>query len=164
MKFADERELESHVRKLIAANITAHHPEVYALDNKKAVDIVICRDGNSPALFFLETKLFDPRHVRMGIGSGKGAGYQPEIVTRKPVYFETNLRWLIVDGRETVPKFLFVPTSTIRKYLAGNVMGEKFNNIQLRIFKEVDSLTEDRLVAELRRFVLTVALAAEGTG
>ena len=164
MNFADERDLERHVRRLIAVNITAQHPEVYALDNKKAVDIVICRDGSSPSLFFLETKLFDPQHGRMGIGSSKGAGCQPEIVRRKPAYFEANLRWIVVDSRETIPKFLFVPTSTIRKYLAGNAIGEKFNNIQLRIFKEVESLTEIELVAELKQFVLPVALAANRTG
>ena len=98
MTFATEQILESHLRHLIAAQITTNHPHIYALDNKKAVDIVICRDGNPMAVFFIEVKLYQQTHGRLGIGTGAGGGYQPEIIVRNPDYFETHLRWVIVDG------------------------------------------------------------------
>src|SRR3990170_6360101 len=149
MVFVKEAELETYLRNLIETKITAQHPYIYALKNKKAVDIVICRDGDRPALFFLEVKLYQQTHSRLPIGTGKGNGYQPEIVTRNPRYLESNLRWVIVDNRQSRPLFLFVPTSTVSKYLAGGGVGEKFNNIQLKIFRDVTSLDEDGLVDAL---------------
>ncbi|MBC8264497.1 MAG: hypothetical protein H8E47_10285 [Anaerolineales bacterium] len=154
MIFTGERDLENHLRHLIATKITARYPRVYTLENKKAVDIAICRDGDRPAVFFLEVKLFQQKHGRLGIGTGRGVGYQPEIVARNPDYFETHLRWVIVDGGEPTASFLFVPTSTIRQYLAAGEIGKKFNNIQLRIFREVNALDEDTLVEELCKWLL----------
>jgi hypothetical protein len=115
MKFKSERDLENYLRYLIATKITAEHPHVYALESKKAVDIVICRDGQRPAVFFLEAKLYRRGHGRLGIGTGRGIGYQPEIVARHPDYFEVHLRWVIVDGRKPTASFLFVPTSTVNQ-------------------------------------------------
>jgi hypothetical protein len=161
--FSNEGELERHVRHLIANAITANNPNIYALSNKKAVDIVICRDGPIPALFFIETKLFQAGHGRMGIGTGKGAGYQPEIIQRKPDYFEMNLRWIIVDGRDPEPRYLFVTNEIIRRYLAGRELGEKFNNIQTRIFREIPAVDESLLIQELRTFLVpTAAQSAAG--
>jgi hypothetical protein len=154
MKFSSERQLESYVRHLIETEITANHPHIYALESKKAVDVLICRDGEQPAVFFLEIKLFRQGHGRLGIGTGGGAGYQPEIVKCNPAYFEAHLRWIIVDGREPTAAFLFVPTSTVREYLAGGGIEKKFNNIQLKIFDEVTPFNEDALVDELRRWLL----------
>src|SRR3989304_2803171 len=154
MAFTDESELEKHLRRLIGSKITTKYPNVYALDNKKAVDIVICRDGTAPALFFLEVKLHQESHGRMGIGAGKGGGYQPEIITRHPAYFETHLRWVIVDSREAAEKYLFVPTNVVSQYLAGTQLGSKQNNIQLRIFKEVEALDENGLVDALSNWLL----------
>jgi len=98
MTFASEQKLEIHLRDLITTRITAEHPYIYALGNKMAVDIVICRDRERPAVFFLEVKLFQPGHNRLGIGAGKGNGYQPEIIAHTPEYFDKHLRWIIVDG------------------------------------------------------------------
>lgn len=154
MLFSKESELESHLRHLIKTQITAQHPHIYALENKKAVDIVICRDGENPTAFFLEVKLFQKSHGRLGIGTGGGSGYQPEIIARAPAYFETHLRWVIVDGREANISFLFVTTNAVRKYLAGTGIGEKYNNIQPKIFKEIPALDEASLVDELQEWLL----------
>jgi len=154
MRFKNERDLENHLRHLITAKVTAKYPHVYALINKKAVDIVICRDGERPAVFFIEVKLYRREHGRLGIGTGGGIGYQPEIVARNPDYFEAHLRWVIADGRKPAASFLFVPTSTVREYLTGGEIGKKYNNIRLSIFREVTALDEDILVDQLCKWLL----------
>ena len=82
MMFSSEKELESHLRGLVARNVTARYPHVYALDNQRIADIVICRDGKRPAVFFLEVKLFQEHSGRMGVGTGSGCGYKPELIHR----------------------------------------------------------------------------------
>ena len=52
-KFANESEFEKHLRKIIKSRITSKNPNVYALRHKTVGDIVIVRDGASPAMFFL---------------------------------------------------------------------------------------------------------------
>jgi len=154
MTFTDEHDLESHLRQLIKSQITTKHPYIYAFENKKAVDVVICRDGKEPAVFFLEVKLFQAKHGRLGIGTGGGTGYQPEIIARSPHYLETHLRWVIVDSRQTVPSFLFIPTSIVAKYLSGKTISAKFNNIQLGIFRQVTAFSESQLIDEMSKWLL----------
>jgi len=153
--YTSEYELETHLRNLIAQKITAKHPNIYALKNKKVVDIVLCRDGKQPAIFFLEVKLFQEKHGRLGIGMSKGGGYQPEIIERNARYLETHLRWIIVDGREPTASYLFIPSTIVKKYLAGGGIGKKFNNIQLEIFKKENGLDENTLINELEKWLLT---------
>ena len=82
MKFKNETEFEHYLRQLIADRITAQYPHIYALDNKKAVDILICRDSPlSSALYFLEVKYHKKSHGRLGFGSRNGGEFQPEIVS-----------------------------------------------------------------------------------
>jgi hypothetical protein len=100
-------------------------------------------------VYFIEVKFHQFSHGRLGFGSRSGAGFQPEIVTRKPVYFETNLRWILASEGHTQKGVLFVPSETIRKYLSGGVVGEKFNNIRARIFDEIPSLSETELIEAL---------------
>lgn len=154
LRFTSERQLEGYVRRLLETKITSRHPHIYALEYEKAADVVICRDGQRPAVFFLEIKLFQRHHGRMAIGTDRGRGFQPEIITRSPDYFETHLRWLIVDGREPSASFRLVSTDTVRRYLSGGKIGSKYNNIQPKIFKGVAGIDEDALVAELSRWLL----------
>jgi len=153
MKFKNETEFENYIRQLIADRITAKHAHVYALDNKKAVDILICRDAPlRPALYFLEVKYHKKSHGRLGFGSRGGGGFQPEIVSRKPEYFETNLRWVI--GSEEQNDFLFVSSDVVRQFISGGEVGDKFNNIQTRIFTEASGCGEEQFVEELTNWVL----------
>lgn len=147
--FSNELELESHLRDLIVSKITAREPRIYMLENKKVMDVLICRDEPHPALFFLEVKLFQRHHGRLGIGSAQGRGFQPETVRSKPAYFESHLRWIIADSAQAMPKVLFLPTSTLTQYMAGGSVEEKFNNIQRRIFTEETFLETDALEATM---------------
>jgi len=112
VQFDSERELELYIRALINDYVTSIDPAVYALKNKKAVDILICRDSPLPELFFIEVKFDKVAHGRLGFGGSKGGGFQPEIVSRKPTYFEKNLRWVLASDDIEVGKVLFVPSDT----------------------------------------------------
>lgn len=151
--FNNESEFETYIRGIIRDRITSEHPHVYALANKKAVDILICRDGEEPSVFFLEVKYHKHRHGRLGFGSRGGDGFQLEIVSLGPAYFESNLRWVLASEFDEPGKLLFLPSSTIRRYVAGGSVGPKFNNIQARIFKKESFLGEDEFVSELKKWL-----------
>lgn len=153
MNFASEAEFEEYIRKLIADEITAKNSSIYALENKKAVDILICRDAPKPDLFFIEVKYHKSSHGRLGFGSSSGVGFQPEIVSRKPAYFESNLRWAIASEAHPENGIIFVSSEVIRKYVSGGEIGQKFNNIQAKIFREVAGLDEQGFISELSTWV-----------
>ena len=142
------------MRAVIASHITSAHPEIYALENKKAVDIVVCRDRpKDPALLFIEVKFHKQNHGRLGFGSSKGGGFQPEIVRRRPTYFETNLRWVI--SSDECDGIVFATSDDIRGYVAGGAVGERYNNIQSRIFRDAEKLTQDEFTSSLKAWLLT---------
>jgi hypothetical protein len=149
LTYRNESEFEAYLRALIGDHITKAAPSIYALKNKKAVDILICKDAPRPELFFIEVKYHQTNHGRLGFGSGKGGGFQPEIVSTKPVYFESNLRWVLASEEHEPDKVLFLTSAVVRKYLAGGKVAEKFNNFQKKIFREEPWLNESEFVEQL---------------
>lgn len=69
---------------------------------------------------------------------------------RAPAYFESNLRWVLASDRHSEHGVLFLPSTVIRRYLAGGGVGEKHNNVQTRIFEEIPFLKEGELIIQLR--------------
>lgn len=148
--YRNESEFEAYIRALISEHITKATPSIYALKNKKAVDILICKDTPSPELFFIEVKYHQTNHGRLGFGSSKGGGFQPEIVSTKPAYFESNLRWVLASEEHEPGKVLFLTSEVVRKYLSGGKVEEKFNNFQKKVFKAERWLDEHEFVQQLR--------------
>jgi hypothetical protein len=122
------------------------------IKNKKAVDIIICKNKPTPELFFIEVKYHKNSHGRLGFGSGKGVGFQPEILSKKPEYFEKNLRWILFY--EDSDKIFFLTNEKIRNHISKDVIGEKFNNIRKKLFKEEKGLTENELIVELKSWLI----------
>jgi hypothetical protein len=156
MVFANEVSFEKHIREIIALNITAKNPEVYALNYKTVGDIVICRDGIVPALYFLEIKYYQMSKGRLGFGNRAGEGIQPEILVRKPAYFESNLRWLIGSDTHGLDSYWLVKSNELRNYIAGGNIERKQNNIQEAIFRQTASLDQDGLIGELEKWLLLI--------
>ena len=154
MVFANESAFEDHLRRLIDSHITSENPSVYALCHKTIGDIVVVRDGTSPAVFFVEVKYHQPSKSRVGIGTSYGAGIQPEILLKRPVYFETHLRWIIGSYTCRNNQFWFVTSDTLSRFISGGSIGKKQNNIQLRLFRDCPSIDEDQLVGQLRSWLL----------
>lgn len=153
MNYEDEREFEASIRKQIKNKITKPHPGIYALENKKAVDIILCKDTPKPSLYFLEVKFHKQNHGRLGFGHSKGGGFQPELLKLRPTFFERNLRWVLASEIHQPGRIWFVDSETIRAFVAGGEVGPKFNNIQTKLFKEHPSLSRDEFVQELLHWV-----------
>jgi len=151
MQFNSEKDFESHLRELIRKNILPLNSELIMLDSKKAVDILLCLNGKKPALYFLELKYAQQHHGRCGTGQSKGGGFQPEILRRKPVYFETNMRWIL--GIDSVDGYWFLPNSVVCNHLSGGSIGTKFNNIAKRLFAQVPSVSEEALIEGLKQWL-----------
>jgi hypothetical protein len=142
-----ESQFENHIRKDIISEAIPNN-ETYKLFNfKKAVDVLIAKNGIEPKLFFIEIKYHKKSHGRLGFGQGKGAGFQPEVLKEKTDYFENNMRWIL--GHEDSEDFWLADNSIIREYLNADVVGEKYNGIRTRFFKEVKPISKTELITQL---------------
>ena len=151
MSFKSETEFENHIRNLISQHITKFCKNIYSLENKNINDIIVCRDCENPALFFIEAKLHKISHKRINIGSPQG-GFQPEVIFKKPLYLERNLRWALAIENQS--GFLLLTTDRIRNYLSGGSIRQNMqNNLKPAIFKEETLLTEVDFIISLRNWL-----------
>jgi len=148
-----EAEFENHVRRLIQQYIIRGQKDLILFDSKKAVDIMICRNNNRVNTFFIEIKYHKIKHGRLGFGQGSGAGFQPEILLKRPHFFENNLRWII--GSEDKEVYYLFNNSQLITYIQGGSVGTKFNGIQKRLFKEKSGINRIQLIEELKNWLNT---------
>ena len=148
----DEASFEYHIRELIDLHIAQQSREIVLLENKTIGDIVICREGNSPAIFFIEVKYYKP-YERIGIGSRGGKGIQPEILKRRPKYLESNLRWLFGQTINGSVKYWLMPSETVCSYLVGGCIGEKQNNIRDTLLNDIPGISEKEIVVKLKNWL-----------
>jgi hypothetical protein len=148
MLFESEKIFEEYIRTLITKHILPKDKELIMFQNKKAVDVLLCRNGKKPALYFIEIKYHKRSHGRLSTGHGKGGGFQPEILSRLPVYFEKNMRWVL--GVEDMEGYFLLQNSQLIKHIAGGAIGKKYNNIQMKLFKEELSLSEKQFITALK--------------
>lgn len=147
--FENEMALEKFIRSEIACHITQRYPDIYCLNNKKAVDILVCKDSPTPALFFIEVKYHKANHGRLGFGSSNGGGFQPEILTKLPAYFKQNLRWVLASEIHYPDRVIMLDCEQISQFVAGGSIGQKFNNFQPKIWKEANWLSHDEFRGKL---------------
>jgi len=145
--FKSELEFENHIRHELLPVVLENNSEFKLFNFKKAVDILIVKNGLKPELFFLEIKYHQKHHGRLGVGQGKGGGFQPEVLRDKSDYFESNMRWIL--GSEESDEYWFVDNDTIRKYLNAGVIGPKYNGIRKAFFYEISSIKESDLIDQL---------------
>lgn len=146
-----ETDFENHIRLIIQEDILTDNSDLILLSNKKAVDILLCRNNSNPTLFFIEIKYYKHNHGRLGFGHGKGGGIQPEILLKRPDFFETNLKWII--GSEESEDYYLVDISKLRNYVMGKGIADKFNNIKKSLFKDEIGIDRQQLVTELRSWM-----------
>jgi len=153
--YVNEQEFENHLRDLISINICAIHDDIVILDNKNIADIVICKNGDDQALFFIEVKHLKPSMGRLGFGGKDGRGYQPEILTKRPDYFESNLLWAMYsEMHDDNDGIVLITTEQLcGSYLQGGVVGEKYNGIKQDIFTREEGLSDEDFIDSIRAWL-----------
>lgn len=146
-----ETEFENKIRQLIQTQILPEIDNLILLQSKKAVDIILCKNGESPKLFFIEVKYHKKIHGRLGFGSMSGIGFQPEILTLMPSYFSKNMLWIL--GEESSESYWLLNNEEIRNYVSGGVISKKYNNIQNKIFREIEGIDQESAVKALKSFL-----------
>ncbi len=128
-------ESEESFRKWLVAGLRQRLGQsATVLGSKNVTDDVICIDPRSgPRALFIEVKYAKESSGRIGVGDGDGGGYQTEILTKGPAYFEANTRWLIaVDDGWAV----LVDNESVREHAVGGEFCEgKQNNIRDSVFE-----------------------------
>ena len=152
--FASEQEFEKHLRRFINSHVLSGNSGLRTLQGKAIGDIVIVRDGPSPALFFLEVKYRRASNARLGFGDATGGGIQAEILKERPAYLETHLRWVIGSDAH-IGRYWLIAAKVMAKFAAGGSIGPKQNNIQQRLFRECPSVDEGQLAEQLRHWLLS---------
>ncbi len=152
MPFLSEKEFEAHIRHLITIHILPLDENLMLIKNKKAVDVLICKNGKNPALYFIEIKYHRITHGRLGTGHGKGGGIQPEILQRQPDYFKKQMRWIL--GTENKEGYWILDNKEIMQYISNGSIGEKYNNIQTRLFREKEPYVETQLIDTIKNWLI----------
>jgi hypothetical protein len=147
MSFLNEIEFEKHLRNDVLVPLLKKQSEYYLMESKKAVDILICKNGKVPALYFIEVKYHRHNHRRLGFGHAKGGGFQPELLINNPAYFRSNMRWIL--GVEDKDGYLFMTNDKITQSLNGGKVEKKYNGIRPKIFKENTFLNAAELKKEI---------------
>ena len=154
LRFANEQAFEKYLRDLIHEHICKRNPGVVILDNQNLADIVICKNTGATGIFFIEVKHLKPSMNRLGIGGKQGTGYQPEIITKRPQYLESNLRWALYSEAHVNDKFIFITTEQLcATYLQGNEVGEKYNGIKQDIFIKETGLSDEQFISSVQSWL-----------
>jgi hypothetical protein len=140
--FKTESEFEEHIRKLIFNEIISVSSNFLLLENKDVVDIIICDNSIlQPKLFFVEVKFSTQIKGRIGFGTANGNGFQPEILSKIPQYFNQNMLWIF--GKENDVNYYIFTTNQILNFISGNEIGLKQNNFQQKLFNQSENKFND---------------------
>ncbi|WP_276976632.1 hypothetical protein [Flavobacterium filum] len=153
-EIANETAFENHIRKDILNEIISENQSYKLFNFKKAVDVLIAKNGANPKLFFIEIKYHIESSGRLGIGQAQGRGFQPELLKDKTDYFENNLRWIL--GKENSEEYWFVDNNKIREYLNAGVIDKKHNGITAKFFKEVNSMNKVELIDKIKEWLFKI--------
>ena len=154
MDFVNEEEMHPYLVNSLFEPIIEDKND-YCLIGKKITDVVLCKNGNDPKLFFFELKCFSRRNNRLNIGNGRGKGNQIEILTKRPDYFEINLRWILANPtiNESEKIYLFLTNQEILENISGGSIGNKHNNIRLSIFDQYTLYNINQLRDQIETFI-----------
>jgi len=139
-----EKNMENHLRNLIKDKVLSNVKNFYMLDSKDITDIICCKNGDMPLLYFLELKHYSSTNGRIGFGSSGKKTFQVEILKERPSYFEKYLRWIFCD--ENFSNYYILDNEACQKYIMGDsVSYDKQNNFRLTLFKKERKFSEQEL-------------------
>ena len=152
IQFNSESEFRDWLLKEVQNRINRESLDLQVLESKNVTDIIIRKEGESlPALAFIEVKLYKTSHGRIGIGQGsegkKGEGFQPEILIKRPIYFDRYLRWVICNENG---KCLFTNNEVLSRNLSGGKITKgQQNNIRVNIFDKEKTIDVSKITDEI---------------
>lgn len=148
IQFRNEGEFRNQLLKELQDRIVKESLYFQVLKSKNVNDILICKESVSfPILVFIEVKLYKTSHGRIGIGGSEGKGFQPEILLKRPIYFDRYLRWVISNENG---KCVFVNNDVVSKYLIGRKITEgQQNNINPNIFDKEKTINKTKIADEI---------------
>lgn len=156
MRFSNETEFENFLRNLIKENIVEIDDQFIVFENKNLADIVIFRNGENPAIFFVEVKHNKETMNRLGVGGRNGSGYQPEILKKRPDYLESHLTWVLYSEEHDNEGIVMVNSKTLTEnYISGGIVGDKYNGINKQIFQNETGLDEVQFIEKLTDWLNT---------
>jgi hypothetical protein len=136
---------ENKVRKILKEKIIPIYPDIQVLESKVVADIIICRNGNNPNLFFLEIKHWSYSKNRIGFGSKNKVTFQPEILLLRPKFFEKNMRWVFFKENDT--SFYVLSNEDCNKYIMGkNIDIKKQNNFKEGLYRDIPPFDEQSFI------------------
>ncbi|MDR1105990.1 MAG: hypothetical protein LBL44_06510 [Treponema sp.] len=150
-----EKDFENHIREIIKNKIICSKNDFMLLDSKDITDIIICRNINIPKIFFIEVKHYSDKKGRIGFGYGDGSGFQPEILRKRPKYFEDSFIWIF--QKENDDKYYVLNNDDCLNYISGGSIGEvggKQNNFQLKLFDDIKPMNENDFLKWLENWLL----------
>ena len=131
--FSNESEFRDWVQSELQARLERQGDSYLVLQSKNVNDIIVCKNKqDGPLALFIEVKYAKGSSGRIGVGDGNGRGFQPEILIRRPDYFERYTRWLVAsEGGVAV----LVDCDTLRGHAVGGVFARgKQNNVRPTVF------------------------------
>jgi hypothetical protein len=154
LRFANEQAFEKHLRNLIHEGICIQNPGIVVLENQNLADIVICKNVGATGIFFIEVKHLKPSMNRLGIGGKKGSGYQPELITKRPQYLESNLRWALYSETHKNNNIILITTEQLcTSYLQGDEVSEKYNGIKQDIFFKENGFSDSEFISNIKSWL-----------
>lgn len=159
IQFSKEDDLRDWLLKEVQDRINRESLNFKVLESKNVSDIIICKESKlNPFVVFIEVKLYKRSSNRIGVGQGgegkKGEGFQPEILIKRPAYFDKYLRWVICneDG-----ECVFADNQLVINHAVGGIITKgKQNNINTKIFNKEKTVDISGIVDEIINYLKTI--------
>lgn len=168
VKFESEGAFRDWVQSELSRQLESGDGSYVVLRSKNVNDIIICKASPAPNIAaFVEVKYAKASSGRIGVGDGRGGGFQPEILIRRPAYFEQFTRWLVASE---VGVAVLADSDTVRRHAVGGEFREgKQNNIQPDLISEENGAfpladTPVRIIEWLKSLVGAAQQAAAPDG
>lgn len=145
--FTCEMDFERHIRDVLKSKVETHAPEIRILEYKGIADIIVCREGDRPAIFFIELK-----YAKDPISASKGI--QSEVLSTRPTYIDNHMMWLIGSSDKMhVGQYWLLDSAGLREYITNEIDIKKENNISRYIFRRLPAIDEPELVRRLQNWM-----------
>ena len=132
-EFLNEDQFRDWVQSALQALLEPQGNSYLVLRSKNVSDIIVCKNRPvGPLALFIEVKYAKGSSRRIGVGDANGGGFQPEILIRKPDYFERYTQWLVASEAGVA---VLVGCDVLRRHAVGSVFAKgKQNNIRPTVF------------------------------